>query len=108
LDKPWEPNRRKVTDLEDALNAIIHLAQNVNPPTWLTPDPPTPANEIVSCANGLLHVGSRKKYEHTPAYFGTVAVPFAYDPIAPAPARWLQFLAELWPGDQDSIDALQE
>jgi putative DNA primase/helicase len=62
----------------------------------------------VSCANGLLHVTTRKLYAHTPLYFGTTAVPFDYDPAAPPPARWLQFLAELWPDDPDSIDALQE
>jgi putative DNA primase/helicase len=108
VDKPWEPNRRKVTDVEDALNAIIHLAEDVNPPVWLSGDRAAPAGEIVACENGLLHVGTRKLYDHTPRFFGTVAVPFAYDPSAPAPARWLGFLGQLWHDDQDSIGALQE
>jgi putative DNA primase/helicase len=108
VDKPWEPNRRKVTDVEDALNAIIHLAEDVNPPAWLSGEQLAPAGEIVACRNGLLHVGTRKLYDHTPRFFGTVAVPFAYDPSAPIPSRWLRFLAELWPDDQDSVDALQE
>ena len=63
---------------------------------------PVPASEIVACANGLLHVGTRKLYPHTPLFFSTVAVPFAYDPAAPEPARWLRFLGDLWPDDQDS------
>jgi putative DNA primase/helicase len=108
VPRDWEPNRRKITDVEDALNAIIHLAEDTDPPAWLGGSRPAPANEIVSCGNGLLHVGTRKLYQHTPRYFGTVAVPFDYDPAAPAPELWLKFLSELWPDDQDSVDALQE
>ena len=33
---------------------------------------------------------------HTPLFFNSVSVPFAYDPDAPEPARWLAFLEELW------------
>jgi putative DNA primase/helicase len=106
--KPWEPNRRKVADVTDALTAIAHLPEDTDPPEWLSEYRPVPAAEIVACANGLLHVGTRKLHDHTPLYFGTVAVPFAYDPAAPKPAAWLKFLHDLWPDDQDSIDALQE
>ena len=35
-------------------------------------------------------------------------MPFDYDRNAPEPTRWLAFLAQLWPGDPDSIKALQE
>jgi len=86
----------------------IHLDEDTDPPAWLGGTQPVAANEIVSCGNGLLHVGTRKLYAHTPQYFGTVAVPFDYDPAAPVPEKWLNFLSELWPDDQDSADALQE
>jgi putative DNA primase/helicase len=105
--KPWAPNRHKVGDFTDALTAITFLPETVSPPAWLA-DGPVPAGEIVACANGLLHVGTRQLIAHTPRFFGTVAVPFAYDPAAAEPARWVKFLHELWPDDQDSIDALQE
>lgn len=107
-DKPWEPNRRKVADLADALTAIIHLAENVHPPAWLSESAPFPAGEMVACENGLLHVGTREMLGHTPEFFSTVAVPFPYDRDAPEPAAWLKFLADLWPDDQASVAALQE
>jgi putative DNA primase/helicase len=108
VPKLWEPNRRKVADVAAAIAAVTHLGDNVDPPAWLSTDEPAPAGEIVACTNGLLHVGTRKLYDHTPEFFGIVAVPFPYDQRAPRPARWIKFLAELWPDDQDSIAALQE
>jgi putative DNA primase/helicase len=108
LVKPWEPNRKKISDVADALTAIIHVPETTDPPAWLTGNEPVPAGEIVACSNGLLHVGTRKLHDHTPRFFGMVAVPFAYEQAAPEPARWLRFLGELWPGDPDSVAALQE
>jgi putative DNA primase/helicase len=108
VDKPWEPNRRKVADVAAAIAAVTHLADSIDPPAWLGEDGPAPAGEIVACTNGLLHVGTRHLHKHTPEFFGIVAVPFPYDRRARRPARWLKFLADLWPDDQDSIAALQE
>lgn len=106
--KPWEPNRHKVSDVADALTAITHVPEDTDPPAWLGESGPVPAGEIVACSNGLLNVGTRKLHDHTPRFFGTVAVPFAYDAAAPKPEKWLRFLGELWPGDPASVDALQE
>ncbi len=106
---PWRPNRNKVTDVLDALTAITLLPESVDAPSWLVKPASVPANEIVACTNGLLHVGSRKLLPLTPRYFNRVAVPFDYDPVAPQPTRWLTFLKELWDDDDDdSIAALQE
>jgi putative DNA primase/helicase len=107
--KPWAPNRYKVADLLDALAAVTHLDEDAHPPTWL--DAPTgvpPARELVSTANGLLHVGTRRLMTHDPRLFNNVSVPFDYDPGADEPTRWHTFLDDLWPGDADSIAALQE
>lgn len=114
--KKWAPNRHKVQDLLAALTSITHLPEDVNPPVWLerdgTPSSESsialPANEFVACRNGLLHVGTRVAGALTPRYFNRVSVPFDYDPAAPAPRKWLEFLAQLWPGDPDAIAALQE
>jgi putative DNA primase/helicase len=104
---PWLPNRRKVADVTDALRAVTHLAERTNPPAWLD-ESTHRAGEIVACANGLLHVGTRELLGHTPGFFNLVSVPFGYDPAAPEPARWLEFLHELWPDDPAAIAALQE
>ena len=37
-----------------------------------------------------------------------LSVPFAYDPDAPPPHKWLAFLDELWPQEPDAIDVLGE
>ncbi|HET6918359.1 MAG TPA: phage/plasmid primase, P4 family [Jiangellaceae bacterium] len=102
--KPWQPTRRKVSDLLEALAAIVHLPSTADAPSWAGVD----IGPVVATESGLLHVPTRKLLEHTPAFFNLVSVPFAYDPAAPAPTRWLQFLADLWGDDADSINALQE
>ena len=109
--KPWAPNRHKIADLLDALGAIVHLPESVLMPSWL--DGTAYDGLLVSCANGLLDVGTRELLEHTPRFFNGTSVPFDFDPTAPPPARWLAFLNELWADDngeidQDSIAALQE
>jgi putative DNA primase/helicase len=110
-EKPWAPNKVKIANVLDALTAITHLPETVDTPSWTSDAPWTrqlPAGEIVACTNGLLHVGTRKLTQHTPAYFNTVSVPFAYDPAAPSPVRWIKFLEDLWPDDREAVDALQE
>ena len=62
----------------------------------------------MSCSNGLLHVPTRALYPHSPTFFVHHSVPFAFDPEAPAPARWLRFLDELWGDDEQSERTLQE
>jgi putative DNA primase/helicase len=104
---PWEPNRKKVSDVVDALEAVAFLPGSIAVPTWLDEAGGPPANEIVAVENGLLHVTSRRLLDHDPRFFTLVAVPFAYEPDATCD-RWLAFLDELWPDDADSIAALQE
>ena len=79
-------------------------------PAWLQPSGALDRYDstTVACRNGLLDVTTRKLSSHSPLFFNTCAVPFDYDPDAPEPAEWLQFLGELWPDDPDSIALLQE
>ena len=107
--RKWEPNRHKISDLADALTAITHLPEDTSPPCWLTSRADHPAaGEIVSTASGLLHVGTRELIPHTPLFFNTNSVPFPYNPDAPHPEKWLEFLGGLWPDDPAAADALQE
>jgi putative DNA primase/helicase len=101
----WAPNRHKIADLLEALAAVSHLPENVSQPAWINGGH---EGVIVATANGLLDVGRRELLDHDPRFFNQTAVPFAYNPEAPSPERWLSFLHELWPQDGDSIDALQE
>jgi putative DNA primase/helicase len=96
--KAWSPDRRKITDLTDALSALTILSSERDQPSWLDG---RDAGVIVSCANGLLDVATRDLEPHTPLYFNATSVPFAFDPKAPPPKAWLAFLDDLWPASKD-------
>ena len=106
--KPWSPTRHKIANVVEALSAVSHLSERVNPPVWVPhyhgPDP----QKLVVVNNGILSIETRTLIPHDPHLFNLVSVPFDYDEKAPTPQRWLTFLEELWPDDAESIDALQQ
>src|SRR6266566_22116 len=104
--RPWAPNRHKVADLLEALQAVTHTDID-EAPSWIERRLP-PANETVSFANGLLHVPTRTLLPHDPNFFNQINVPFEYCDTPPKPERWWQFLDELWSSDVESIEALQQ
>jgi putative DNA primase/helicase len=105
---PFDPTRRKVDDVLDALKAVVHLEGYIDPPAWTDGAGDLPADEVVAMGNGLLHIPTRTLLPHTPHYWTHHALPFDYDPGAPAPVRWLEFLHEIWGEDEDSIETFQE
>lgn len=107
---PFEPNQYKVRNVADALRAIGHVAQSVQPPAWLEDEHATPIGQgdFLPLANGILELSSRRLRSHTPEFFGQHVLPFPYDPSAPEPESWLRFLDELWPDDQESKETLAE
>jgi putative DNA primase/helicase len=113
---PFNPTRSKVADVLDALAAVANLRAGIRSPAWLGEAVDLPADEIVACRNGLLHLPSGTLLPHTPKLFTQHALDFDYDPMAPAPAAWLHFLAMIWDADEggerraaaEVIDALQE
>lgn len=106
--KCWSPTRRKIADLVEAIQAAAHLRDDVGQPGWIEPAKLPPARELVSLTNGLLHVPTREMHRHNPRLFNQTSVPFPYEPDAKAPARWLAFLDQLWPDDDEAVAALQE
>ena len=106
--EPFLPNRSKVGNMLEALQAITYLDGSVDPPAWLDDEARRPASEMVAMQNGLLHVATRELQPHTPLFFNQHALPFDYDPLASEPSRWLEFLGQLWGDDQESIDTLAE
>ena len=104
--KLWAPAQHRVSNVLDALAAVVYLGQVVSMPAWL--DERAYDGLLVSCANGLLDVSSRTLLPHDPMFFNAASVPFDYDPEAAPPRRWLTFLEELWPNDDDSPQTLQE
>lgn len=105
----WNPDRRKVGNVMEAVGARAHVTSDIDPPSWFPGSvAETEASQMVSCANGLLDLRRRALVDHTPLLFNLVSVPFDYNPNAPRPAAWLEFLGSLWHDDPDSIMLLQE
>lgn len=109
-DGALSPNSRIVSNVQDALNGLTLKGRDeFEPPTWLTAekgDPP--AGEVLACQNTLLHLPKRRPLAHTPRLFTTNGLPFDYDPDAPSPKVFLNFLDELWGSDPEQITLLQE
>jgi putative DNA primase/helicase len=102
---PWAPNRHRISDLYEALCAVVFLDPDLAQPTWLDE---RKTGTIVATTNGLLDVERQRLYPHSPLFFNQTAVPFDYEPNAPLPKNWFGFLAELWPDEPAAIDALGE
>lgn len=104
---PFNPERAHVGNVMHALSAVTNQ-EDGSEPRWLQPQPgDLPATELLACANGLLHLPTRQLLPHSPRFFNLAAVPYAFDPSAKA-SKMPKFLNEIFPGDQESIDTLQE
>ncbi|MGW7083325.1 DNA primase family protein [Streptomyces sp. NPDC054871] len=104
----WAPTKTKISNLLDALGAIILLPTETNAPTWIDDQHERPDDgPIVACENGLLRIRDRELLPHSPGFFNLVSVPFRYDAHAIAPT-WEGFLRQIWPDNPEPITALQE
>lgn len=105
---PWDPTDRKVSAVSDALRAISLLnPDTVEAPCWLDGGLEGMSREyaqVIAFQNTLLRVQDRHEFDCTPRYFNLSALPYSYEPVAQTPTRWLQFLRELWPHDDEAID----
>lgn len=106
----YRPSHSRVTALLEALRAVAHVPSAVEVSTWLPgapSDSPSPV-ELIPAANGLLHLPTGTLRAPSPRLFNLHASPVAYLPDGPIPTTWLQFLDQLFPGDFESVAALQE
>jgi putative DNA primase/helicase len=103
--KPWNPSIKKISALVDAIAAVTHLDEKIEPNEWLGPHKGGP--RLISCANLMINPITKETQEHTPAYFTTSAVPYDYNPDAECP-EWMAFLEKVFPGDVQSQELLQE
>ncbi|MBR1156300.1 phage/plasmid primase, P4 family [Bradyrhizobium sp. JYMT SZCCT0428] len=105
---PFKPKMDHVSNVFDSLCAICELDSNVEPPTWLdSSESRPPPTEFFVAKNGLLHLSTQTIYPPTPAYFGVTASEVEFDPGAPPPEQWLNFLGQVLV-DADAIACLQE
>jgi putative DNA primase/helicase len=100
----------KVNGILDELKAAVVIdAHGVELPHWLTdlPGMPRGANLIV-CHNGILDPATGTLYQHSDELLTLNALPYDFDPSAPSPSLWFQFLADVFDGDEESISELQK
>jgi putative DNA primase/helicase len=108
--QPFQPTRAKVQDVLDALRAVCHLPASKLSPCWLHSDYAAAIDpfDVLPFRNGLLYIPRRQLLASTPRFFALNGIDFSYDPEAPEPVHWLGFLHDLWPGDAQSQETLQE
>ena len=102
------PNRGPVDSTMDALKSIVNISSAKTMPGWLSGESPVPIRDLISMSNGLLHVPTRQLLNHDPRFFTSGSVDVSYSPDTPKPAQWFKFLDDLFPGDRESVDALQQ
>ena len=90
----------------DAVKLGVLREVDKNPPFWMK-DLGLPAH-LMACRNGLLDYETGEIHPHSAEFFNVNALPYDYDPDAPKPERWHQFLLELWPDDKQARLCLQE
>jgi hypothetical protein len=78
---PVKPTAPMVSSVFDALRARAYLDSAVAPPAWLNAVPGPPADEIVVCTNGLLHLPTLKVLPHTPSFFATTRLTLLISPL---------------------------
>jgi putative DNA primase/helicase len=92
----WPPGTRVETDGPEVAES----------PTW-------PPAEILPAKNVLVHLPSlMASVPYTtppsPRFFNAHALEYDFDPAAPGPLGWLNFLDQIWGNDAESIATLQE
>jgi putative DNA primase/helicase len=104
----FESNPGTVNAALDTLRACVHLPASVTAPAWLDGSASRPpASELLPCRSMVLHLPTLARIEPTPRLFVTNALNFDYDPDAPPPRRWLEFLDQVLPDDLESVRLLQ-
>ncbi len=84
-------------------------------PCWLD-SPDVKAVSFASFNNGILDFlrfadgdrGPAVWQPPTPRFFTRMSRGYNFNPDAAPPEKWLRFLAQVWPDEQESIDCLQE
>lgn len=105
----YESNPGTINSALESIRAFAHLPATVASPSWLGDAPKgLSPSEILPCRSTLLHLPTMQHYPATPQFFTVNALKFDPDPAAPYPASWHAFLHQLFDGDKESLDLLQE
>lgn len=111
----WSPNKGQVGAIADALMAVTATDATVEPGDWL--DGSSHASAIACRGSWVRHdpinpyseTGEPwRPADATPAWFNPSALSVPYDPHAPEPKEWLEFLDQIFDGDAAAIALLRQ
>ena len=111
-EKPFKVTRSLVANVIQALEGLTMVTDDLDLPIWLEPQG-NPQAKLLSMANGLVDLDALLRGDPitvrkpNPNWFSPVSLPYAFDPDAQCPL-WLDFLKEIFEGDQERISILQE
>lgn len=104
----FKPTASRVNDVVDAMRGRTHWPVDTPPPCWVSGAHAEDPYDLLACANGILHLPTRRLLPSTPDLFTLNGIGFAYCADAPAPSRWTQFLHDIMPDDDEAQALLQE
>jgi putative DNA primase/helicase len=100
-----EGNWALVSHSDQRLRAMVSLA-STEPEIVLAADDLDRDLYLLACANGVIDLRTGEMRPHDPAGLISLGTDVVYDPDAICP-RWLQFLEEVFDGDQELIAFIQ-
>lgn len=99
--KPFKPKKDDVAQVLSAMADICGRDSSaMKLPCWLAPVASDIKN-VVAFSNGWLDTGTRAFSPPTPALLSRNGLGFAYDPNALIPARFVEFLHQIWPTPEE-------
>lgn len=106
--RAYQSTRRNVGDVFAALRAACHLGDSLETPFWIDrrEGDPDPA-DLLPFRNGVLDLTTFQLRAPDPRLFALHSVECDYEPAAEAP-RFDRFLAEIFPGDPESVRTVEE
>ncbi|MEZ6152371.1 MAG: phage/plasmid primase, P4 family [Pirellulaceae bacterium] len=105
----FESNPGTVKAALESIRAATHLSADTESPSWLRNQPAgVKAADVLPCRSSLLHLPTMKRYPPTPAFFTFNALDYDPDPEAKPPQAWIDFVTQVFDGDRESINLLQE
>ena len=107
--KGFNPTTKVITDIFNACKAVTTIPWDTKTPCWLEPQPDDPKpDQIVALGNCLFDIERRKTLAHSPRYFNLNAANFNYDNKATRPVKWMKFVRDIWPDDEQAVTAFQQ
>jgi len=106
--KPFRPTKGRVSDTVSALTAITQLSSELEPPFWIKRRDAPPPQRLFACANGLLDLATRALHPASADFFNVASSNVSYAPEAAAPHQFIEFLEQLFVGDLEAKEALQD